>query len=117
MRSRPMTYRFDPELAPWVPQLPAVDLSDVPRTRAAGAAQQESAPSYESPVPLAVSDRLVPGLDDDPDVAVRIYAPAAAGEPLPGLLYIHGGGFALGSVDGDDARTREIAAIAAAVVV
>ncbi len=112
-----MTYRFDPELAPWVPQLPAVDLSDVPRARAAGAARQEPAAGYESPVPLAVADRLVPGLDDDPGVAVRMYAPAEVSEPLPGLLYIHGGGFSLGSVDGDDVRTREIAAIAQAVVV
>jgi acetyl esterase len=112
-----MTYRFDPELAPWIAALPAVDLSDVPRTRAAGAERRGQAPAYESPVPLAVSDRLVPGVEDDPDVAVRVYAPAERSEPLPGLLYIHGGGFALGSVDGDDDRTREIAAVAEAVVV
>jgi acetyl esterase/lipase len=36
---------------------------------------------------------------------------------LPGLLYIHGGGFVVGSIDGEDARARELAATADAVVV
>jgi acetyl esterase len=111
-----MTYRFDPELVPWLATMPPVDLSDIARARAAGAARRKQAAPYESPIPLTVADRLVPGLDDDPDVAVRVYAPAGRSEVLPGLLYIHGGGFAIGSVDGDDARAREVAAIAEAVV-
>jgi acetyl esterase len=112
-----MTYRFDPELAPFVEGMPAVDLSDPARVRAASAARLADAPPYESPVPLAVEDRRVPGADGDPDVPVRVYAPAARNGALPGLLYIHGGGFCIGSVDGDDARAREVAAIADAVVV
>ena len=112
-----MTYRFDPELVPWLAMVPPVDLSDVVRARAAGAERRGQAPAYESPIPLTVGDRLVPGLEGDPDVAVRVYAPAGRSEAMPGLLYIHGGGFCIGSVDGDDARTREIAAIAEAVVV
>jgi acetyl esterase len=112
-----MTYRFDPELVPWIASMPAVDLSDIARVRAAGAARRGQAPAYESPVPLDVADRLVPGLEDDPEVPVRVYAPAGRSGALPGLVYIHGGGFCIGSVDGDDARTREIAAIAEAVVV
>ncbi len=111
-----MTYRFDPELVPWLAAMPAVDLSDPARVRAASAVRRGEAPR-ELPIPLAVADRLVPGLADDPDVAVRVYAPAGRGEVLPGLVYIHGGGFVIGSVDGDDARTREIAATAEAVVV
>ena len=111
-----MTYRFDPELVPWLAAMPAVDLSDPARVRAASAVRRGEAPR-ELPIPLAVADRLVPGLADDPDVAVRVYAPAGRGEVLPGLVYIHGGGFVIGSVDGDDARTREIAAAAEAVVV
>ena len=112
-----MTYRFDPELVPWLEMLPAVDLSDIARARAGGATRRGQAPAYESPIPLSVADRLVPGLEDDPDVAVRVYAPAGRSEVRPGLLYIHGGGFAIGSVDGDDARVREIAARVDAVVV
>jgi acetyl esterase len=112
-----MTYRFDPDLVPWLAEMPAVDLSDPARVRAAGAARRGAAPAYEPPIPLSVADRLVPGPENDPDVAVRVYAPAERSEVLPGLLYIHGGGFVIGSVDGDDARTREIAATVQAVVV
>ena len=32
-----MTYRFDPDLVPWLAEMPAVDLSDPARGRAAGA--------------------------------------------------------------------------------
>jgi acetyl esterase/lipase len=46
-------------------------------------------------------DRTVPGLDGDPDLWVRVYRPAAASGPLPGLYYIHGGGMVLGGVDGE----------------
>src|SRR3984957_4908918 len=116
-RRRRMTYRFDPELVPWLAAMPAVDLSEPARARAASAARRGQAPPYESPIPLAVADRLVPGLADDPDVAVRVYAPAGRSDVLPGLVYIHGGGFVIGSVDGDDTRTREIAGTVEAVVV
>ena len=112
-----MTYRFDPELVPWLAAMPAVDLSEPARARAASAARRGQAPPYEPPIPLAVADRLVPGLADDPDVAVRVYAPAGRSDVLPGLVYIHGGGFVIGSVDGDDTRTREIAGTVEAVVV
>ena len=112
-----MTYRFDPDLVPWLAEMPAVDLSDPARVRAAGAVRRGAAPAYEPPIPLSVADRLVPGLENDPDVAVRVYAPAERSDVLPGLLYIHGGGFVIGSVDGDDAWTREIAATVEAVVV
>ena len=75
-----MTYRFDPELVPWIAEMPAVDLSDLPASapRARPAAVQ--APAYEPPVPLDVADRLVPGLENDPDVPVRVYAPAGRSE-------------------------------------
>jgi acetyl esterase len=68
-----MTYRFDPELVPWLAELPAIDLSDPASVRAASAAQRGQAPRYESPIPLTVADRLVPGLGTDPDVPVRVY--------------------------------------------
>jgi acetyl esterase len=112
-----LTYRFDPELAPWVPMLPTLDISDVASARAVSADLAAQAPPYQSPVPLTVTDRTVPGPEGAPDVAVRCYAPADHASPLPGLLYIHSGGFVVGSVDNEDARARELAAVAAAVVV
>jgi acetyl esterase len=111
-----MTYRFDPELAPWVPMLPTLDISDVSAARAQAAELAGQVPPYEAPLPLAVNDCVVPGPEGAPDVRVRCYAPADHAAPLPGLLYIHGGGFVVGSIDGEDARAREIAASAEAVV-
>ena len=111
-----MTYRFDPELAPWVPMLPQLDLSDVAAARATLAEMADQAPAYESPVPLTVADLTVPGPEGAPDVAVRTYSPAGSAGPRPGLLYIHGGGFILGSVASEDARARQLAAATDAVV-
>jgi acetyl esterase/lipase len=49
-------------------------------------------------------------------VPVRIFTPAGAGGRLPGLLYIHGGGFVLGSVDASHDDALCIAAEVGAVV-
>ena len=50
---------------------------------------------------LDCSERHVPGLDGDPTVRVRIYRPEnpPAGL-LPGVLFLHGGGYALGNPEG-----------------
>jgi acetyl esterase len=53
---------------------------------------------------------------DAPDLAVRAYWPDAEGT-LPGIVFFHGGGFVLSSVDGHDAFARKLAAGAGAVVV
>jgi acetyl esterase/lipase len=110
-------YRFDPELAPWIALLPVLDLADVTQTRARAAELAGQAAPYQSPVALTVTDRTVPGPPGAPDVPVRCYAPAAAAGPRPGLLYIHSGGFIFGSVDGEDARARQLAGETGAVVV
>jgi acetyl esterase/lipase len=47
-------------------------------------------------------DRLVPGREGDPDVRIFIYKPSEQNETLPGFLWIHGGGYVMGSADGDD---------------
>ena len=43
--------------------------------------------------------RDLPLDDHDSPATVRLYEPAGAEGPLPALLYVHGGGFVLGSVD------------------
>ena len=52
---------------------------------------------------------------DGAKVRVRVYAPGFA-EPLPALLYFHGGGFTIGSVDTHDAVCRMLAAEAGCLV-
>ncbi len=111
-----MTYRFDSELVPWIAMMPTLDISDLANARAEMAAAASSAPPREPSVPLTARDRTVPGPAGSPDVRVRVYAPASRADTLPGLLYVHGGGFVLGSID-SDGRAQELAAAAQAVVV
>jgi acetyl esterase/lipase len=53
---------------------------------------------------VAHEDVLVPGWVDSPDVRVRIYRPRSSVGDLPCLLWIHGGGMVVGSIEGDDWR-------------
>jgi acetyl esterase/lipase len=62
-------------------------------------------------------DRVIPGPDGEPDISVRIYRPAAAAAPLPGIYYIHGGGMILGNVAGEDDAATSICDQVGAVVV
>jgi acetyl esterase len=54
-----------------------------------------------------VEDRRVPGTGGD--IPIRIYWPTGATETLPVLVYLHGGGWVLGSLDSYDAVARRIA--------
>jgi acetyl esterase/lipase len=109
-----VAYAFDPELAPWIAMLPNLDFTDIAALRGADEVMMEHLPPYDPPVPLTVRDTVVPG---EPDVPVRIYAPESASGPLPGLLFIHGGGFILGNVAMFDGDAKRIAAEVGAVVV
>src|SRR4051812_11992925 len=55
----------------------------------------------------ATEDRVVPGPDGD--LAVRVYQPPGEGA-FPLLLWFHGGGWVLGSVDDTDPVARALCA-------
>jgi acetyl esterase/lipase len=65
---------------------------------------------------LAISDRLIPGPPDGPDVEVRVYDPRRGGARV-GLVYFHGGGFIAGDLDTEDSRCVQLARDAGCVVV
>ncbi|HEX7167715.1 MAG TPA: alpha/beta hydrolase [Acidimicrobiales bacterium] len=65
-----------------------------------------------------VDDVVAPGPAGD--IPLRVYRPAdggAAGGTLPIVVYFHGGGFTIGSIDSHDPITRRIAADTGAIVV
>ena len=70
-----------------------------------------------SPVPDAVSavDRRVPGPGGD--IPVRVYRPHGTPGPLPVMVFLHGGGFAVGDLDTHDPTCRLLAVGARCVVV
>jgi acetyl esterase len=67
------------------------------------------------PEPVAqVEHRLIPGTKGD--VLIRIYTPKGEG-PFPVLLYLHGGGWVIATLDSYDSSCRSLANLAEAVVV
>ncbi|HEX6424401.1 MAG TPA: alpha/beta hydrolase [Acidimicrobiales bacterium] len=67
------------------------------------------------PEVASVADRMVPGPAGD--VPVRVYVPTTEPGPRPVVVYFHGGGWVIGSIETHDATTRAIAAGSGATVV
>lgn len=87
--------RIDPELKEVYSVSPAIELDSTEWIRALC---QESLKVIGLPVneSVSVSERLIPGLNGAPDITVRIYEPSVKKVTLPGLLWIHGGGYVAG---------------------
>lgn len=114
-----MTSPVDPLLMSVLEASPAVQLDRPEDLTLARESRRHAAPSdAQLPTVGRVKDTSIP-VTDAPPIAVRIYWPAgfeSAGE-LPLVLYYHGGGFALGSIDTHDWVARSICAHIEAVVV
>ncbi len=84
---------------------------------AARAAYEKGAGVLELPAaPLArIDDFTIPARDGAP-LPARLYAPTT-GQTLPLLLYLHGGGFTVGSIRTHDVLCRELARLAGCMVV
>jgi acetyl esterase/lipase len=66
---------------------------------------------------VLISDRRIPGAAGDEEVRVKIYEPRVKNGLLPGVLYIHGGGYILGSADMMDAALQQLVAEIQCVIV
>jgi acetyl esterase/lipase len=86
-----------------------LDLTDISVTRAGLDALMGAMPSPEMPESITIEDTHVPGFENDPDIPVRVYRPDGIEADAPGMLWIHGGGMVLGSVDMDDEVCSSIA--------
>ena len=86
-----------------------ITLDDIPATRQMLTGILEAMASQAPEIPgVAVSDHFAPGPEGDPDVFVRVYQPESRPETLPALLWIHGGGYVLGDVKGDDLKAKSL---------
>jgi acetyl esterase len=63
----------------------------------------------------STEDRAIPGPNGP--IRIRIYRPAGAEGTLPGLVYLHGGGWVIGSIDTHDGTCRALCARTPCVVV
>jgi acetyl esterase/lipase len=114
----PGQYAYDPELAPLVPLLPEVDIADPLAARAAIAALAEAGGFEVDRTGLLISDHQV-SHPNGPDVLVRVYRPEQRGESRAGLLYMHGGGFVIGTIETEEinatAMARDLGIVVASV--
>jgi len=88
-------------------QGPAPDYSTLEATAVRAIFDSMAFSPAEGPEPVArLEDRTIPGPAGD--IPVRLYTPEAEG-PLPLLVYFHGGGFVVGSLDTHDGTCRSLA--------
>ncbi len=86
-------------------QAPAVDYADLPVAAARAMYDNMNMPTSITPV-AHVEDRVAPGPAGD--VPIRIYKPSD--DPaLPVLVYFHGGGWVIGSIETHDGPCRDLA--------
>lgn len=110
--------RVDPQLQAGVDFLvgrtPPVTPEELVAMRAANLARRPGLPA-ELTDAVTITDHVAQG----PDVGVplRSYRPAKAQGPLPGLLWIHGGGMVAGSMAEDDVYCLKLAKSVGLVVV
>jgi acetyl esterase len=105
---------LDPDLkalldnAPASPALETLELSEA-------RALYESRPRPPAPDVGAIAERVIQGPGGA--LRLRIYTPAGGGGPYPLLVYFHGGGFVLCSLDSHDGICRRLCAGGGFVIV
>jgi len=102
---------IDPELQPALEMFPEVSFSleALPEIRKVTTEDAlREALSGGGGEGVKIRDLFIAGPEGAPDVRVRIYEPLDADRPLPGLLWIHGGGYVCGIPEQADRRICEI---------
>lgn len=111
--------QVDPQLRPALEQNSSLDfnqagvLEDINR-RARSLVGSPDLPKDEA---VHVYDVYIPRAGDSEALRLRIYKPVQAEESLPGIYWIHGGGFLFGVPEQDEAQSIRFAKDVGAVVV
>lgn len=94
----------DPELAAILDQIPNVKLTEeiVKQVRATSRTQRH--PDAPTSPDIEVTERFVPGPEGAPEVRVLLYQPLKVQGPRPTLLWMHGGGYIMGSPEQEDLK-------------
>jgi acetyl esterase/lipase len=85
-------------------------LRDIPATRAMLEAMLAAVKAEVPPLAgVTAEDRWAPSEAVDVRVPVRIYRPLRVADPLPALIWMHPGGYVIGSIELDDLMARRLA--------
>lgn len=98
-----MSYNFDPELAEMAAMIPPGDLSDVQLARDKIVELLAAFNTDLDTTGLSIEDRHIAGPEGAPELGLRIYARDDAATNKPAVLFIHGGGFAVGNLETEHA--------------
>jgi acetyl esterase len=117
-RRSPEGFELDPEIQSlvWLMTLREGPDMHAGQLRRARRSLDHSGPLLARSTPdVTTRDRRVAGAAGDR--RVRVYTPAAArGRPAPGLVWFHGGGFTIGSIESHDGICRALASESGVVV-
>lgn len=92
-------YNIDPELMPIVEMIPDFGFDD---PVAARTGMEDLIALFNSEIDESgvITENLhIKGSGDSPDIPLRIYRPESTEQASAGVLYIHGGGFAVGNLE------------------
>ncbi|GCE16011.1 alpha/beta hydrolase [Tengunoibacter tsumagoiensis] len=106
-------YLVDPELVAILNYIPASALTAESLAETRASAKKAVMASLASAnvsqfSALSVSERFISGLEGEPNVRILVYLPTSVQGPLPTLLWIHGGGYVMGSADAEDLMVKSI---------
>ena len=106
----PSEHLIDSELKAALAFFPPMDFSPeaLPAIRASLSEAARFMPTPEG-LPVSVETLTVPGPEASPPVRILAYRPTNVAGPLPALLYMHGGGYLIGTPDMADAANRALA--------
>ncbi|HEX3640389.1 MAG TPA: alpha/beta hydrolase [Ktedonobacteraceae bacterium] len=111
----------DPELVALLDTFPALNLTAeaLPQTRSFFKETMNIQTLVDPPAfsMISVSERHIPGPQGAPDVRVLVYLPTNVSTPLPALLWLHGGGYVLGTPDQEDRQVKSIVAAIGCVAI
>ena len=111
-------YAFDPELAEFAAVAVNPPPTDAVSARAVARDYLDAVNLDVDVSTLEIENRSIPGPEGAPEVVVRVYSPRdRAGAAVPAILYIHGGGFFVGSIDTEHAGSAGLARQLGVVVV
>jgi acetyl esterase/lipase len=106
-------YLVDPELLTLLDSIPLLEMSAetlaqrrLLQVRLRQQHAQQLVAGAGSLSDVDCSERFVPGPKGAPEVRALIYTPKTVGARRPALLDIHGGGYVMGSPEGNDVRNK-----------
>ena len=110
-----VTSRIEPGTVANLDRLAKWDLTSIATMRGSYAAAGGPATPLDPRVER--SDAVIAGIEGSPDVRARWYRPAGAQGALPCLMWLHGGGYVMGTLDeNDDRLDRLVVELGCAVV-